>query len=101
VVRAPGRSQALCSGDAGRHSRDPNLSVIEEEADELIVSNARVTGIRLADAASCPPVPLSSPPHLSARLIHLGEKNWPAACRRSTCDGLSKSFERAALRSDG
>jgi tRNA uridine 5-carboxymethylaminomethyl modification enzyme len=47
AVRAarPGRSQALCGSDADGHSRTPNLGVIGE-ADELIVSQGRVTGVQ-------------------------------------------------------
>src|SRR5260370_38530323 len=56
-----------------------NLSVIEGEADDLIVSNGRVTGVRLADgvelAASA--VVITTGTFLRG-LIHLGERNWPA-----------------------
>src|SRR5476649_1024608 len=56
-----------------------NLSVIEGEADELIVSNGRVTGIRLGDgrALAAGAVVVTTGTFLRG-LIHLGEKNWPA-----------------------
>src|SRR5260221_4008767 len=54
----------------------PNLSVIEGEADELVVTNGRVTGIRLADgrALSAGAVVITTGT-LFRRLIHLGQKN--------------------------
>ena len=56
-----------------------NLSVIEGEADELIVSDGRVTGIRLADGRelAAGAVVITTGTFLRG-LIHLGEKNWPA-----------------------
>src|SRR3954453_20578581 len=56
-----------------------NLSVIEGEADELIVSDRRVTGIRLANGQelSAGAVVITTGTFLRG-LIHLGEKNWPA-----------------------
>ena len=76
-----------------------NLSVIEGEADELIVSNDRVTGIRLADgrelAASA--VVITTGTFLRG-LIHLGEKNWPAGrVGEAPALGLSNCFERAGF----
>src|SRR6202165_3660944 len=56
-----------------------NLSVIEGETDELIVSTDRVTGIRLADGfeLSAGAVVITTGTFLRG-LIHLGENNWPA-----------------------
>src|ERR1700709_525305 len=56
-----------------------NLSVIEGEADERIVSNGPVTGIRLADGRelSAGAVVITTGTFLRG-LIHLGEKSWPA-----------------------
>jgi hypothetical protein len=56
-----------------------NLSVIEGEADELIVVEGRVTGIRLGDGRqlSAGAVVITTGTFLRG-LIHLGEKNWPA-----------------------
>src|SRR5579859_7192540 len=76
-----------------------NLSVIEGEADELLVSDARVVGIRLADgrelAAGAAVVTTGT---FLRGLIHLGEKNWPAGrVGEAPAMGLSKSFERAGF----
>jgi tRNA uridine 5-carboxymethylaminomethyl modification enzyme len=76
-----------------------NLSVIEGEADELIVSNGRVTGIRLADGRelSAGAVVITTGTFLRG-LIHLGERNWPAGrVDEAPALGLSKSFERAGF----
>ena len=76
-----------------------NLSVIEGEADELIVSTGRVTGIRLADGRelSAGAVVITTGTFLRG-LIHLGEKNWPAGrVDEAPAMGLSKSFERAGF----
>src|SRR5438309_2759397 len=76
-----------------------NLSVIEGEADELIVSNGRVTGIRLVDGRefSAGTVVITTGTFLRG-LIHLGEKNWPAGrVEEAPAMGLSKSFERAGF----
>ena len=60
-----------------------NLGVIEGEADELIVADGRVTGIRLADGRelAAGAVVITTGTFLRG-LIHLGEKNWPAGPRR-------------------
>ncbi|MEA2917238.1 MAG: tRNA uridine 5-carboxymethylaminomethyl modification enzyme, partial [Bradyrhizobium sp.] len=76
-----------------------NLSVIEGEADELIVKCGRVTGIRLADgrALSAGAVVITTGTFLRG-LIHLGEKNWPAGrVDEAPAMGLSRSFERAGF----
>jgi tRNA uridine 5-carboxymethylaminomethyl modification enzyme len=76
-----------------------DLGVIEGEADELIVSNGRVTGIRLADGRelSAGAVVITTGTFLRG-LIHLGEKNWPAGrVDEAPAMGLSKSFERAGF----
>jgi tRNA uridine 5-carboxymethylaminomethyl modification enzyme len=76
-----------------------NLSVIEGEADELIVSDGRVTGIRLADGRelSAGAVVITTGTFLRG-LIHLGERNWPAGrVGEAPALGLSKSFERAGF----
>jgi tRNA uridine 5-carboxymethylaminomethyl modification enzyme len=75
------------------------LSVIEGEADELIVSDGRVTSIRLADGRkfSAGAVVVTTGTFLRG-LIHLGEKNWPAGrVGEAPAMGLSKSFERAGF----
>jgi tRNA uridine 5-carboxymethylaminomethyl modification enzyme len=76
-----------------------NLSVIEGEADELIVSNGRVTGIRLGNGQelSTGAVVITTGTFLRG-LIHLGEKNWPAGrVGEAPAMGLSASFERAGF----
>ena len=76
-----------------------NLSAIEGEADELIVSNGRVTGIRLGDGRelSTGAVVITTGTFLRG-LIHLGEKNWPAGrVGEAPALGLSASFERAGF----
>jgi tRNA uridine 5-carboxymethylaminomethyl modification enzyme len=76
-----------------------NLSVIEGEADELIVSNGQVTGIRLGEGRelSAGAVVITTGTFLRG-LIHLGEKNWPAGrVGEAPALGLSASFERAGF----
>jgi len=76
-----------------------NLCVIEGEADELIVTNGRVTGVRLADRSefSAGAVVITTGTFLRG-LIHLGERNWPAGrVDEAPAMGLSKSFERAGF----
>src|SRR4051794_25274398 len=76
-----------------------NLDVIEGEADDLLLSDGRVTGIRLADGReiSAGAVVVTTGTFLRG-LIHLGEKNWPAGrAGEAPALGLSKSFERAGF----
>jgi tRNA uridine 5-carboxymethylaminomethyl modification enzyme len=76
-----------------------NLSIVEGEADELIVSNGRVTGIRLGDGRTlgAGAVVITTGTFLRG-LIHLGEKNWPAGrVGEAPAMGLSASFERAGF----
>src|SRR4029078_12465184 len=76
-----------------------NLSVIEGEADELIVSNGRVTGIRLGEGGelTAGAVVITTGTFLRG-LIHLGEKNWPAGrVGEAPAMGLSASFERGGF----
>src|ERR1700681_1919917 len=77
----------------------PNLSVIEGEADELVVTNGRVTGIRQADGRALSAGAVGIHPRTFLRgLIHLGEKNWPAGrVGEAPALGLSTSFERAGF----
>jgi tRNA uridine 5-carboxymethylaminomethyl modification enzyme len=77
-----------------------NLSVIEGEADELIVSDGRVTGIRLGDGREfCAGAVVITTGTFLRGLIHLGEKNWPAGrVGEAPAMGLSKSFERAGFK---
>ncbi|HWO85715.1 MAG TPA: tRNA uridine-5-carboxymethylaminomethyl(34) synthesis enzyme MnmG [Stellaceae bacterium] len=76
-----------------------NLHVIEGEADELIVTDGRVTGIRLANGRELEAgaVVITTGTFLRG-LIHLGERNWPAGrAGEAPAMGLSSSFERAGF----
>lgn len=75
------------------------LSVIEGEADQLIVVEGRVTGLRLADGRElrAGAVVVTTGTFLRG-LIHLGEKNWPAGrVGEAPAMGLSSTFERAGF----
>jgi tRNA uridine 5-carboxymethylaminomethyl modification enzyme len=81
-------------------SETANLDVIEGEADELILSQGRVTGIRLANGRelSAGAVVITTGTFLRG-LIHLGERHWPAGrVGEAPAMGLSTSFERAGFR---
>ncbi|CCD87339.1 Glucose-inhibited division protein A [Bradyrhizobium sp. ORS 285] len=72
-----------------------NLSVIEGEADELVVSHGRVVGLKLADGRTlvCGAVVITTGTFLRG-LIHLGEKTWPAGrVGEAPALGLSGSLE--------
>ena len=76
-----------------------NLLTIEGEADELMMSNGRVVGVRLADGRELPAgaVVITTGTFLRG-LIHLGESNWPAGrVGEAPALGLSASFERAGF----
>ena len=76
-----------------------DLSVIEGEADELIVSNGRVVGVRLGEGRelAAGAVVITTGTFLRG-LIHLGERNWPAGrVGEAPAMGLSASFERAGF----
>jgi tRNA uridine 5-carboxymethylaminomethyl modification enzyme len=80
-------------------TRTASLHVIEGEADELVVSEGRVTGIRLADGRElrAGSVVITTGTFLRG-LIHLGERNWPAGrVGEAPAMGLSRSFERAGF----
>jgi tRNA uridine 5-carboxymethylaminomethyl modification enzyme len=76
-----------------------NLLTIEGEADELLISNGRVVGVRLADGQelAAGAVVITTGTFLRG-LIHLGEQNWPAGrVGEAPALGLSASFERAGF----
>ncbi|MBN8968628.1 MAG: tRNA uridine-5-carboxymethylaminomethyl(34) synthesis enzyme MnmG [Rhizobiales bacterium] len=76
-----------------------NLTVIEGEADDLLLQGGRIAGIKLADGRtfSTPAVVITTGTFLRG-LIHLGEKNWPAGrIGEAPALGLSKAFERAGF----
>jgi len=73
-----------------------NLVVVEGEADELLIADGRLCGIKLADGRqlSAGAVVVTTGTFLRG-LIHLGEKNWPAGrVGEAPALGLSSSFER-------
>src|SRR5881398_2739037 len=75
------------------------LSVVEGEADELIVVEGWVIGLRLADGRElrAGAVVVTTGTFLRG-LIHLGEKNWPAGrVGEAPAMGLSTSFERVGF----
>src|SRR3954449_2198618 len=76
-----------------------NARRVEGGADELLVSDGRVVGVRLADGRelAAGAVVITTGTFLRG-LIHLGEKNWPAGrVGEAPALGLSKSFENAGF----
>ena len=76
-----------------------NLTVIEGEADDLLLSNGRVSGVRMADGRKfgAGAVVLTTGTFLRG-LIHIGEKQIPAGrVGEAPAMGLSKTLERAGL----
>ena len=75
------------------------LSVIEGEADELVINANQVTGVCLAGGRTLQAgaVVITTGTFLRG-LIHLGEKSWPAGrVGEAPALGLSRSFERAGF----
>ncbi|CAM5509310.1 tRNA uridine 5-carboxymethylaminomethyl modification enzyme MnmG OS=Afipia felis OX=1035 GN=mnmG PE=3 SV=1 [Afipia felis] len=73
----------------------PNLTVIEGEADGLVLEDGRIAGLKLADGRefACGAVVITTGTFLRG-IIHLGEKNWPAGrIGEAPAMGLSQSFE--------
>jgi tRNA uridine 5-carboxymethylaminomethyl modification enzyme len=73
-----------------------NLTVVEGEADELIVIEGRLRGVRLSDGRdlTAGAIVITTGTFLRG-LIHLGEKSWPAGrVDEAPALGLSSSFER-------
>jgi len=73
-----------------------NLTLVEGEADELLIAEGRLSGIRLSDGRelSTGAVVVTTGTFLRG-LIHLGERNWPAGrVGDAPALGLSASFER-------
>jgi tRNA uridine 5-carboxymethylaminomethyl modification enzyme len=77
----------------------PNLQVIEAEADDLVVENGRVCGVKFADGReiSCGAVVLTTGTFLRG-LIHIGEKQIPAGrVGEAPALGLSRTLESAGF----
>ena len=76
-----------------------NLSVIEGEADDLVLADRRIAGLRLVDGRelSCRSVVVTTGTFLRG-LIHLGETSWPAGrVGEAPALGLSRAFEAAGF----
>ena len=73
-----------------------NLAVIEAEADDLIIANDRVCGVKFTDGReiSCASVVLTTGTFLRG-LIHIGEQTIPAGrVGEAPALGLSRTLER-------
>jgi len=76
-----------------------NLTVIEGEADDLVLDRGRIAGLKLADGRefACKAVVITTGTFLRG-LIHLGERNWPAGrINEAPAMGLSGAFERVGF----
>ncbi|MCS0502530.1 tRNA uridine-5-carboxymethylaminomethyl(34) synthesis enzyme MnmG [Ancylobacter mangrovi] len=76
-----------------------NLSIVEGEADELIVADGRVAGLRLADgrSLSAGAVVITTGTFLNG-LIHIGDRQLPAGrMGEAPARGLSTSLVRLGL----
>ncbi|MDU1670924.1 MAG: tRNA uridine-5-carboxymethylaminomethyl(34) synthesis enzyme MnmG, partial [Bradyrhizobium sp.] len=77
-----------------------NLTVVEGEADQLMVADGQITGLRLADGRplACGAIVITTGTFLRG-LIHLGEKTWPAGrVGEAPALGLSQSLEAIGFR---
>jgi tRNA uridine 5-carboxymethylaminomethyl modification enzyme len=77
-------------------SQTSNLTVIEAEADNLMIANGRVCGVKFADGReiSCGAVVLTTGTFLRG-LIHIGEKQIPAGrVGEAPALGLSNTLEK-------
>ena len=76
-------------------SQTPNLQVFEAEADDLLIANGRVCGVKFADGReiSCGAVVLTTGTFLRG-LIHIGEKQIPAGrVGEAPAMGLSRTLK--------
>ena len=74
----------------------PNLEIIEAEADDLLIENGRVCGVKFIDGReiSCGAVVLTTGTFLRG-LIHIGEKQIPAGrVGEAPALGLSNTLEK-------
>ncbi|MGH6682317.1 MAG: FAD-dependent oxidoreductase, partial [Pseudolabrys sp.] len=77
----------------------PNLTVIEGEADDLVLKSNRVCGVKFADSReiSCGAVVLTTGTFLRG-LIHIGEKKIPAGrVGEAPAIGLSRTLENTGF----
>ncbi|HWK94552.1 MAG TPA: tRNA uridine-5-carboxymethylaminomethyl(34) synthesis enzyme MnmG [Pseudolabrys sp.] len=77
----------------------PNLTVIEAEADDLLVEDGQIAGVRFKDGReiACRAVVLTTGTFLRG-LIHIGERQIPAGrVGEAPALGLSSTLERAGL----
>ena len=77
----------------------PNLQVVEAEADDLMVKEGRVCGVKFADGRdiSCGAVVLTTGTFLRG-LIHIGEKQIPAGrVGEAPALGLSRTLENIGV----
>jgi tRNA uridine 5-carboxymethylaminomethyl modification enzyme len=77
----------------------PNLTIVEDEADDLALADGRVTGVRLADGRTLATgaVVLTTGTFLRG-LIHIGERQVPAGrVGEAPSLGLSGTLERAGF----
>src|SRR5579864_156924 len=77
----------------------PNLTVIEAEADDLVVKSGRVGGVKFTDGReiSCAAVVLTTGTFLRG-LIHIGEKQIPAGrVGEAPALGLSRTLENIGV----
>ncbi len=80
-------------------SETPNLTVIEAEADNLVIKDGRVCGVKFGDGreVSCGSVVLTTGTFLRG-LIHIGEKQIPAGrAGEAPAMGLSATLEKIGL----
>jgi tRNA uridine 5-carboxymethylaminomethyl modification enzyme len=77
----------------------PQLDVLEGEADDLLIKDGRVAGVRLANGREivAGAVVITTGTFLRG-LIHLGERTWPAGrVGEAPAMGLSAAFEGVGL----
>jgi tRNA uridine 5-carboxymethylaminomethyl modification enzyme len=77
----------------------PNLTIVEDEADDLALADGRVTGVRLADGRTLAAgaVVLTTGTFLRG-IIHIGERQVPAGrVGEAPSLGLSGTLERAGF----
>ena len=95
----PGRPKAVRRSHAAGASADCELDHVEGEADDLVVAEGRVTGVRLTDGRgfAAGAVVLTTGTFLRG-LIHIGDRQVPAGrVGEAPTLGLSSTLERAGF----